>query len=239
MDETIWNKLKNFPLDDPESGLAFSDRLARENGWSKRFSLRVIDEYRKFLYLCASAGHPVTPSDEVDQAWHLHLCYTESYWNDLCKQTLGFPLHHGPTKGGAEEREKYHDWYRKTINSYQNHFQSEPPQDIWPPASVRFRRQDIRRIDMRTNLVIPKRRLAMGAFIPLSFLFITGCINKFASSDSNVDGSSVILFIGFCLFLLVLAVWVVKNNGGGGNGNSGTGGCGTGCGSSCGAGCGN
>jgi len=99
MNTALWQKLESFPLDDPSSGLRFSDRLARENGWSAAHSSGVIAEYRKFLYLCATAGHPVTPSDAVDQAWHLHLCYTQSYWDDLCGDILRFPLHHGPTKG--------------------------------------------------------------------------------------------------------------------------------------------
>ena len=79
-----------------------------QSGWPARmvgpskYTDRVIEEYRKFLYLLASAGHPVTPSDQVDQAWHLHLTYTRSYWEDLCEKTIGKPLHHGPTKGGAE-----------------------------------------------------------------------------------------------------------------------------------------
>ncbi|MEK6230809.1 MAG: hypothetical protein N2A42_03075 [Luteolibacter sp.] len=33
-------------------------------------------EYKRFVALAMLAGHPVTPSEEVDQAWHLHLVYT-------------------------------------------------------------------------------------------------------------------------------------------------------------------
>ena len=32
-----------------------------------------IEEYRKFVFLALVAGHQITPSDQVDQVWHLHL----------------------------------------------------------------------------------------------------------------------------------------------------------------------
>jgi len=107
-----------FQLDDPSADFNFSNRLAQENGWNEEFSKRVVTEYLRFLVLCADAGHKVTPSDAVDQAWHLHLCYTEHYWDNLCKNILKFPLHHGPTKGGIEEGAKFSDWYSKTLDSH-------------------------------------------------------------------------------------------------------------------------
>lgn len=37
--EILWKEIKSFELDDPESSLSFSDRLARENGWDLEYSL--------------------------------------------------------------------------------------------------------------------------------------------------------------------------------------------------------
>ena len=116
----------------------FAARLARENGWSTGLAARTIGEYRRFVFLAIAAGHPVSPSDQVDQVWHLHLLYTESYWNRFCRDTLGMSLHHHPTKGGDEEREKFRDWYAETLDSYRRFFVTEPPADIWPNAVVRF-----------------------------------------------------------------------------------------------------
>ena len=65
--------------------------------------MRAIEEYRRFLLLGVAAGHPVSPSDTVDQVWHLHLTYTRRYWDTLCRDTLGRLLHHEPTQGGAVE----------------------------------------------------------------------------------------------------------------------------------------
>ena len=101
------------------------------------FTARVISEYRRFLYLAIVAGHQVSPSDDVDQAWHLHLLYTESYWNRLCRDVLGVPLHHHPTTGGPSERAKFDAWYRQTLDSYRRVFYEDPPADIWPNADSR------------------------------------------------------------------------------------------------------
>lgn len=127
-----------FELDDPDAQLPFTARLAREQGWTHVFAGRVVEEYKRFVALAMLAGHPVTPSDQVDQAWHLHMVYTKSYWHGLCRDVLGRELHHSPTTGGAEEDGKFFDWYGKTLESYVRVFRSNPPPDIWPPAGERF-----------------------------------------------------------------------------------------------------
>lgn len=118
--------------------LSFRDRLARENRWSSAYARRVIHEYYRFCYLAMTAGHEVTPSDQVDQAWHLHPTYTRDYWQRFCPDVLGAPLHHGPTAGGQDERARYYDQYAETLKSYQETFGEAPPPDIWSSASERF-----------------------------------------------------------------------------------------------------
>ena len=80
VDLELWNKLNDFQIDDRRAAFRFTDRLAQENGWSKAFARRAVDEYKKFIYLTATGATPVTPSDVVDQVWHLHLTFTRSYW---------------------------------------------------------------------------------------------------------------------------------------------------------------
>src|SRR5262245_60127571 len=93
----LWRKISEFSIDLPGVELPFSARLAKENEWPKHFTHRAIEEYKKFVFLAVAAEHPVSPSDTVDQVWHLHLTYTKNYWKDFCKETLGQPLHHSPT----------------------------------------------------------------------------------------------------------------------------------------------
>ncbi len=180
----LWDRLRAFDIDADDGGgdasaaaaggalstprepkaappsFPFRARLARENGWRPSYAARVVEEYRRFLYLAAVSGHSVTPSEAVDQAWHLHLCYTRSYWDRLCRDVLGFRLHHGPTRGGRAEAAHYDAQYRATLASYQRVFGAPPPDEIWPPTNRRFGR-DLRwrRVWTADAWVLPKRPL--------------------------------------------------------------------------------
>lgn len=243
MNQELWSCLESFSFDDSRSSLAFSRRLGRENGWDETFTGRVLEEYRRFLYLCVEAGHPVTPSDEVDQAWHLHLCYTRSYWEDLCRETLGRPLHHGPTRGGPEERAKFHDWYARTLESYEEHFGTPPPADIWPDSRARFS-SDFRRVDLARNWVVPRIAPRLAAAGLAGALLLAGC--------DSLAGDGLDIPIAWALlvaFLVIVIIAIAVRSGGGGGGGKGSGwfggcgggGCGgdSGCGGGgCGGGCG-
>lgn len=100
-----------------DAELSHTRRLARENGWSARQAARVFEEYRRFVYLAVTAAHPVTPSDAVDQAWQLHLTYTQDYRERLCPEVLGRALHHGPTRGGREAGARFFEQYAQTLRS--------------------------------------------------------------------------------------------------------------------------
>ena len=131
-DKVLWARLEAMEIDPPDATTRFHHRLKQYNKWTDEFAGRVTKEYRRFLYLAARAGHPVTPSDTVDQAWHLHLIYTRHYWEELCGKILGLQLHHEPSAGGAVESSKFERQYERTIESYQAAFGEAPPADIWP-----------------------------------------------------------------------------------------------------------
>ena len=137
--QELYQRICDYELDDSSHEFGFLAHLMRANGWSRPFALRAIEEYRKFVFLVLVADHPVTPSDQVDQVWHLHLLCSDAYWNDFCPRVLGRPLHHHPAKGGQAERDRFHEQYRATIRSYRQHF-GEPSADLWPPVDVRFGR---------------------------------------------------------------------------------------------------
>jgi uncharacterized protein (TIGR04222 family) len=138
--DRLWQRLDAFVFDDPQAQFTFTQRLAREQGWSVGYAAAIVDEYRRFLYLAVTAGHEVTPSEQVDAAWHLHMIYTRSYWQDLCEQVLGQPLHHGPTRGGGDDRARFEAQYLQTLASYRKAFGHAPPADIWPSVAERFDR---------------------------------------------------------------------------------------------------
>ncbi len=155
-DNPLWQKMTHFQLDDPESDFPFTYRLARENGWSLEFSLRAIEEYKRFMYLICISDHPLTPSDQIDQVWHLHLLYTESYWQEWCRDTLGRDIHHGPTKGGHAEKAKFHDWYAETKKRYSEVFFQEAPDDLWPSSKIRFNEINFVRVNTHRYWIVPK-----------------------------------------------------------------------------------
>jgi hypothetical protein len=153
----LYERIRAYDFDQGGSVFPFSARLARENGWSRAYTARVISEYRRFVFLAVVAGHPVSPSDPVDQAWHLHLLYTKSYWKRFCHETLNMPLHHDPTDGGPEEREKVTRWYERTLDSYRAVFGQDPPADVWPRPDIRFGRDTrFQRVNTQRSWVVPK-----------------------------------------------------------------------------------
>ena len=155
--DPLWQRIDAFEFEAPGTALTFARRLARENGWSAAYAERVIAEYKRFCYLALTAGHAVTPSDAVDQAWHLHLSYSENYWDEFCANVLEQPFHHGPTRGGDDEQVKYRDWYRATLAAYERVSGEPPPPDIWPEVGPRFHGVEaMRRVNASDNWIVPK-----------------------------------------------------------------------------------
>ncbi|BCX47592.1 glycine-rich domain-containing protein [Haloferula helveola] len=156
---SLWRRIEDFRLDHPDASLPFTSRLAREQDWTHAFAARVIVEYKRFVFLALESGHPVTPSEAVDQAWHLHLTYTRSYWERFCGEVLGRELHHEPTQGGPVEGDKFEDWYSRTLQSYEETFVTAPPREIWPEPSVRFANPGSGRwVDSSRYWLVPRPR---------------------------------------------------------------------------------
>ena len=155
--QLVWRRLERLQFDAPGASQSFTIRLAREQGWSLRYAVRVVDEYRRFLFLAATSG-PACPSEQVDEAWHLHLCYTRSYWTELCGEVLRQPLHHQPTEGGPAQLEHHRAKYLATLAAYRRQF-GKPPADIWPDVDERFAATSKRSIDLQRHIILPRPRL--------------------------------------------------------------------------------
>ncbi|VAW56044.1 hypothetical protein MNBD_GAMMA07-948 [hydrothermal vent metagenome] len=222
------HKLSIFEIGSADDDFSFTQRLARENGWSIDFANQVVIEYKRFIYLVAISKHEVTPSDQVDQAWHLHMTYTRSYWVDLCKNILGFELHHNPTKGGREEGVKFNRQYSETLELYNHTFNEIPPESIWPQVEARFNLSDnFIRINKANHWVF---RQPNFSFKQLMFFLILPIVLISCGADANGGDIWFWLKVGFGVFI---AYYVIKWLFEGGNGPGGGGGC-----SSVGGGCG-
>ena len=165
-DDPLRVALSCYIVGPEDAALTFAARLARENGWTLAAAERVIGEYKRFCYLAVRAGHPVTPSDAVDQAWHLHLTYSRDYWERFCPQVLGSALHHGPTAGGAEEGQRHFEQYAETLKSYERLFGESAPADLWPSARrLLLSDPKARRFHPRDGLFVSWSRLAVLALL--------------------------------------------------------------------------
>jgi uncharacterized protein (TIGR04222 family) len=211
MSQELLAQFEDFSIDDgPFPVLSFAGRLARENGWTRSYTNRVIREYKRFVYLTATADHSVTPSVQVDAAWHLHLTYTKSYWNRMCGEVLKKPLHHEPTTGGPANADKYRQNYEATLASYQITFGHEPPADIWPETAIRFGEdQAFMTVNTARNWVVPKARAGqLGFALSLALVavvFVTGCFGEW--NPLNFKGSQfLILYTSLYGLMLAFAI---------------------------------
>ncbi|MEQ8995121.1 MAG: TIGR04222 domain-containing membrane protein [Coleofasciculus sp. B1-GNL1-01] len=211
----LYKRIQAFSLDQLDDQLSFSKRLAKDNRWSLDYTQRVIEEYKKFTFLAVAAGHPVAPSEQVDQVWHLHLSYTRSYWQEFCPKILQTPLHHEPSRGGSSEQLKFEDLYSRTLESYKHFFGQIPPIDIWSDPKDRFGRDlQVVRVNTQHNWIVPKlslnwlpkRQHQHTAILFLLFILasvVTGCqIVYTIPNPLNFTGSEFLIFY----FLLSIGV---------------------------------
>lgn len=216
----LWNRIQQFRFDDPDTSFTFSERLARENGWTKTYTQRVIEEYKKFIFLCCVSDTGVTPSDPVDQAWHLHLTFTKSYWTDLCKNTLEKEIHHNPTKGGQNEAAKFDDFYSGTKAVYISLFQEEPPADIWQPNHIRFTDINFQRVNLKDYWLIKKPGRLLKKLLVIATLIVIGLLSIHAVNMSKT------LIIALVVVAVLGVIWMEFKDDKKGGRNSGCGGSG-------------
>ncbi|WP_299684406.1 hypothetical protein [uncultured Dokdonia sp.] len=211
-DTALWSRINAFTLDDTNATFTFSKRLARDNNWSKDFTEKTIQEYKKFIYLCCVSSESITPSDAVDQVWHLHLTYTKSYWIDFCKNTLQKEIHHNPTKGGDQEKKKFNSCYNATFDRYKEEFQETPPAAIWLDTKTRFAQINFQRINIDKYWMIKK-----PTSLRLSSLVLTLVLTLIASLYIQAKGS----FIIFLFIIVLIIIAGIANKGKGKNNDSG------------------
>lgn len=232
--DPLWTRLQNFSLDSPNVDFPFSKKLAKEEKWTENFTRKAIEEYKKFVYLCCVLPNGASPSGIVDKVWHMHLIYTQNYWEEFCPNILRQKLHHHPSNGGQNENEKHKNWFQETIRNYEEIFKQKVPAEIWLNEKEK-----------------PKhRKFWLQSFKILSFISL---IFILSSCSDKIGNLLTIIFIVIPIIFAFASFisWIVNNNsnpenqnknnnGDGGSGGScgGSSGCGSSCGGGCGGGCG-
>lgn len=218
----LWNRIKAFQFDKPGIKLTFAKRLAKENGFSESFAGQVVEEYRKFIFLCCVSKQQISPSPNVDLAWHLHLTYTRSYWTDLCENTIKRDLHHDPTEGGSEEDRKFKGLYHDTLELYRTYFSFDAPESVWPNDIGSKGGPDKANVyDSFFGFLRNRRRFSMTVILVMLAGLLVGCS---AITDSFPIILSLALVAGIGVFALVRRKKRSNGEGGSGCSSSGCGG---------------
>lgn len=228
MRSSLWTKIQQFPLDTPGSPLPFSAKLAKENNWSADFTKLAIEEYRRFLYLCATETAVMTPSKVIDTVWHHHLTYTRNYWDGLCRDTIGKPIHHNPSDGCETDDRKYQEAYVNTQVCYSKHFGAAPPSNIWAASQ---------------EPTVAKSNFALlPSYKAVAILLLLLSVAYYLKTDTPdfLIAADFGVFIVIFIIIAILCAILGKGGKGGGGSISGSGSCDSdsSCGSSCGGGCG-
>ncbi len=151
MQTNLWSKIEDFDINVTSNGNGFSLKLARENNWPYNFTKQAILEYKKFMFLAAICDFMVSPSKIVDEVWHLHLTYTQSY-NDLCL-ILGKKIEHNPSDFSDSDIEKYKIAKEKTQSEYEKYFGKQPI-EYWKHGNI-FEQLDFvkAKFKLRTKII--------------------------------------------------------------------------------------
>ncbi|MGL4632231.1 MAG: hypothetical protein ACRCVT_13600 [Leadbetterella sp.] len=213
IERELWQKIQDFQFDKPNVKLTFVKRLSRENNFTEAFTNEIIEEYRKYIFLCCISNEPNTPSHYVDLVWHLHLTYTKSYWIDLCKNTLGKDIHHNPTEGGKTESDKFKKYYSKTLYLYTIKFRTKPPVHIWQNEVERFKVRPIV-VNKNTHWIIPKLvfpnvrlHLTLISLVTLCSILLHSCYQN----ETDVSPLFFVLIIGIIIYILINLLGNSKN----------------------------
>ncbi|WP_237480847.1 TIGR04222 domain-containing membrane protein [Lichenibacterium dinghuense] len=191
-DRALWTRIAAHDFEPAGAALTFAGRLARDHGWSLAAARAAIDEYRRFCFLALRAGTEVTPSEEVDEVWHLHLTYSRDYWLVWCRDVLRRDLHHRPTLGGSAEGRRFAEQYAGTLAGYEAWF-GPPPADLWPGSAERFGRPRFRIVDRATHVAAPRPRTVLARLQRLARSVVPGVLLALVSVRSASAASLGVL----------------------------------------------
>jgi hypothetical protein len=81
-------------------------RLCLEQGCEMSAAKNWLQEVGKFLYVCHESNIRLTPSEKVDQAWHVFILFTHDY-REFCHHFFNRFIDHFPGGEADENRNQY------------------------------------------------------------------------------------------------------------------------------------
>jgi uncharacterized protein (TIGR04222 family) len=203
----LLQRIEAHGFDAPDDPLGFESRLADDNGWTLGYARIVVAEYRRFLVLTQLAKDPVSPSQDVDQAWHLHLTRTAHY-AAFCDALFGRFLHHEPGRSDGGDAQRHRDMYEYTRTVYRRGFGEAPPEAVWPrpgrplpPDPVPAARWTV------PPLLQPGRRLGWAC---VALALLLGLLPGALRLAWPLTGSSIEVFMGEAAAVGCLIAWMMS-----------------------------
>lgn len=186
----LWARLEAFRFDSANDTSSLSDQLVAAESWSATYAARVVEEYRRFLYLSQVLPGQAAPSEPIDRAWRLHADFGDAYWNGLCGRTLGQVLKpEAPECEGGIRRHPHQ--YAETVAAYTAEFGAPPPGDIWEGAEELVDRSG------------GAGKAALAAFGTAVVFLVLGLVLLTRSTDR--DAATALLVLS--AVALVVALW--------------------------------
>lgn len=126
--DPLWLKLNLMNAQGLQAFAPLMQMMQQQMGTNSEMAGRVIEEYRKFLFLAMRAGHQVIPPGAVNDVWMMHLQNQQNYW-----ETLGQMITERPVAQGMDAKNfaNMADAWTATLQSYERIFGTKPPMDIW------------------------------------------------------------------------------------------------------------
>ena len=126
--DPLWLKLNMMNAEGLQAFAPVMKMMEQQMGSSAEMANRVIEEYRKFLFLAMRAGHQVIPPGPINDVWMTHLQTAQNFW-----ENLGQMITERPVAGGMDAKAMggMGDAWAATLKSYEVIFGTKPPMDIW------------------------------------------------------------------------------------------------------------
>ena len=152
-----FRSVRDVMVEPPRTMTCFEHCLRHEGDWTDESATRITLEYRKFLYLKIVEGGVLTPSEVVDQAWHLHRCFPEAY-RRFCAEVAGQDIPHqrGIPKAQADSS------YARLLAAYVREFDQTPSVEIWPSLAMLRREEQSLRV-MQVSLLVATASVPLAA----------------------------------------------------------------------------
>lgn len=181
----LWYLIIKFPFDATHPVETFPQRLARTGNWSPEYTLEVIEEYKRFLYLCATSKVVVAPPSAVDMAWTIHMDFYQEKFQALYEFIPQHKLHRKQFFVRKYSNQFWltgTDWffkhYRLSEKHYLRIFGEWPPSNIWLREEKELHENRTTTVNLGNLLIfdIDVRFICI-------FLFVTGLFLSFGFSD--------------------------------------------------------